>query len=296
MYEHSRLIPVCVSPRLLDGKGKVQFRTFVVQFSLNFNTTGGKYSELHHIEEVITNMLNNSLSTLPGYYTSNVKASRQAGPIQVSVLSIFSLASNITRYEVVNTIQGHIRACKAPPETCQIISNLTLLYRGGGLCTHKDPECDKETSVCRDLDGLAVCQCKPGYFKYNKLDHSCRACEDGYKLENNTCVRKNKNDISKLIFKSGDFQMSPYAEYPKTPQAQDWGRETIEMQENGSTKNLLQMTDVYYMPTNVRNPELERNGVYPPYTGLPGSRHSCIYPGQYNPSFISDDSRRRDYF
>lgn len=58
--------------------------------------------------------------------------------------------------------------------------------------------------------------------------------------------RKNKNDISKLIFKSGDFQMSPYAEYPKNPRAQEWGRETIEMQENGSTKNLLQMTDVYY--------------------------------------------------
>lgn len=40
--------------------------------------------------------------------------------------------------------------------------------------------------------------------------------------------------------------MSPYAEYPKNPRAQEWGRETIEMQENGSTKNLLQMTDVYY--------------------------------------------------
>ena len=26
----------------------------------------------------------------------------------------------------------------------------------------------------------------------------------------------------------------------------EWGRETIEMQENGSTKNLLQMTDIYY--------------------------------------------------
>ncbi|MEE6523686.1 hypothetical protein FKM82_022696 [Ascaphus truei] len=60
------------------------------------------------------------------------------------------------------------------------------------------------------------------------------------------CCRKNKNDISKLIFKSGDFQMSPYAEYPKTPRSSDWGRETMEMQENGSTKNLLQMTDVYY--------------------------------------------------
>ncbi|XP_009325443.1 PREDICTED: protein HEG homolog 1-like [Pygoscelis adeliae] len=49
-------------------------------------------------------------------------------------------------------------------------------------------------------------------------------------------------------------------------------------------------------PTGLRNPELERNGLYPPYTGLPGSRHSCIYPGQYNPSFISDETRRRDYF
>ena len=58
--------------------------------------------------------------------------------------------------------------------------------------------------------------------------------------------RKNKNDISKLIFKSGDFQMSPYAEYPKNPRSQEWGREAIEMHENGSTKNLLQMTDVYY--------------------------------------------------
>lgn len=48
------------------------------------------------------------------------------------------------------------------------------LFLVGGLCKHKDPECDKETSVCADLDGIAVCQCKPGYFKYNKLDHSCR--------------------------------------------------------------------------------------------------------------------------
>ncbi|XP_034985276.1 protein HEG homolog 1 isoform X2 [Zootoca vivipara] len=315
-------------------KGKCNLvRTFVGQF----NTTGGQYSEFQ-VEEAIMNMLNNSLSTLPGYYTSTVKASRQTGIMQVSVLSTFSLVSNVTLFEVASTVRSHIRACKAPTQTCQFISKLTLLHRVGGLCKHKDPECDKETSVCVDLDGIAVCKCQAGYFKYNKLDHSCRACEDGYKLVNDTCVscpfglggfncgnpyqlitiviaaaggglllimaialivtccQKNKNDISKLIFKSGDFQMSPYAEYPKNPRAQDWGRETIEMQENGSTKNLLQMTDVYYMTTNPRNPELERNGLYPPYTGLPGSRHSCIYPGQYNPSFVSDDSRRRDYF
>ncbi|XP_015724199.1 protein HEG homolog 1 isoform X2 [Coturnix japonica] len=320
-------------------KGKCNLvRIFIGQVPLKLNITHGKYADLLQVEREILAMLNASLSSLPGYYHSTVKATREANVVHVSVQSTFSLASNVTFYDVVGTVKSYIRACKSPPDPCQFISGLKPLHRVGSLCKQKDPECDKETSECTDFDGVALCQCKSGYFKYNKMDHSCRACEDGYKLENETCVscpfglggfncgnpyqlitvviaaaggglllimgialivtccRKNKNDISKLIFKSGDFQMSPYAEYPKNPRAQEWGRETIEMQENGSTKNLLQMTDVYYSPTGLRNPELERNGLYPPYTGLPGSRHSCIYPGQYNPSFISDEARRRDYF
>ncbi|XP_010120484.1 PREDICTED: protein HEG homolog 1 [Chlamydotis macqueenii] len=349
-------------------KGKCNLgtvRIFIGQVPLKLNITHGKYAELLHVEGEILAMylgwlqfipslfgvgdlemppkeggsgLDASLSGLPGYHHSTVKASREANFVHVSVQSTFSLASNVTFYDIVSSVKSYIRACKSPTEACQFISSLKLLHRVGSLCKQKDPECDKETSECTDFDGIALCQCKSGYFKYNKMDHSCRACEDGYKLENETCVscpfglggfncgnpyqlitvviaaaggglllimgialivtccRKNKNDISKLIFKSGDFQMSPYAEHPKNPRAQEWGRETIEMQENGSTKNLLQMTDVYYSPTGLRNPELERNGLYPPYTGLPGSRHSCIYPGQYNPSFISDETRRRDYF
>ncbi|XP_037253449.1 protein HEG homolog 1 isoform X1 [Falco rusticolus] len=320
-------------------KGKCNLvRIFIGQVPLKLNITHGKYTELPHIEGEILAMLNASLSGLPGYHHSTVKVTRETNFVHVSVQSTFSLASNVTFYDVVSSVKSYIRACKSPTEACQFISSLKPLHRVGSLCKQKDPECDKETSECTDFDGVALCQCKSGYFKYNKMDHSCRACEDGYKLENETCVscpfglggfncgnpyqlitvviaaaggglllimgialivtccRKNKNDISKLIFKSGDFQMSPYAEYPKNPRTQEWGRETIEMQENGSTKNLLQMTDVYYSPTGLRNPELERNGLYPPYTGLPGSRHSCIYPGQYNPSFISDETRRRDYF
>ncbi|NWW86027.1 HEG1 protein, partial [Rhynochetos jubatus] len=320
-------------------KGKCNLvRIFIGQVPLKLNVTHGKYADLLHVEGEILGMLDASLSGLPGYRHSTVRVAREANSVHVSVQSTFSLASNVTFYDVVSSVKSYIRACKSPTETCQFISSLKPLHRAGSLCRQKDPECDKETSECTDFDGVALCQCKSGYFKYNKMDHSCRACEDGYKLENETCVscpfglggfncgnpyqlitvviaaaggglllimgialivtccRKNKNDISKLIFKSGDFQMSPYAEYPKNPRAQEWGRETIEMQENGSTKNLLQMTDVYYSPTGLRNPELERNGLYPPYTGLPGSRHSCIYPGQYNPSFISDETRRRDYF
>lgn len=49
-----------------------------------------------------------------------------------------------------------------------------LFPTAGSLCRQKDPECDKETSECTDFDGVALCQCKSGYFKYNKMDHSCR--------------------------------------------------------------------------------------------------------------------------
>ncbi|KFP55289.1 Protein HEG 1, partial [Cathartes aura] len=133
-------------------------------------------------------LLNASLSVLPGYHHSTVKATREANFVHVSVQSTFSLASNVTFYDIVSSVKSYIRACKSPTEACQFISSLKPLHRVGSLCKQKDPECDKETSECTDFDGVALCQCKSGYFKYNKMDHSCRACEDGYKLENETCV------------------------------------------------------------------------------------------------------------
>ncbi|XP_036889603.1 protein HEG homolog 1 isoform X2 [Sturnira hondurensis] len=316
-------------------------RTFVTEFKLKKvfpNTTVEKHSDLREVENEITKTLNMCFSTLPGYTRSTAHASREASAVVMSLQTTFSLASNVTLFDLADGMQKCVNSCRSSAEVCQLLGSQRRIFRAGSLCKRKTPECDKETSICTDLDGVALCQCKSGYFQFNKMDHSCRACEDGYRLENETCMscpfglgglncgnpyqlitvviaaaggglllilgmalivtccRKNKNDISKLIFKSGDFQMSPYAEYPKNPRSQEWGREAIEMHENGSTKNLLQMTDVYYSPTSVRNPELERNGLYPAYTGLPGSRHSCIFPGQYNPSFISDESRRRDYF
>lgn len=316
-------------------------RTFVTEFKLKktfLNTTVDNHSSTHEVENEITHTLNLCFSSLPGYIRSTVAVSREPSTEVISLQSTFALASNVTLFDLADGIQKYVNSCRSSAEVCQLLGSQRRIFRAGNLCKRKSPECDRETSVCTDLDGIALCQCKSGYFQFNKMDHSCRACEDGYRLENETCMscpfglgglncgnpyqlitvviaaaggglllilgialivtccRKSKNDISKLIFKSGDFQMSPYAEYPKNPRSQEWGREAIEMHENGSTKNLLQMTDVYYSPTNVRNPELERNGLYPAYTGLPGSRHSCIFPGQYNPSFISDESRRRDYF
>ncbi|XP_009703544.1 PREDICTED: protein HEG homolog 1-like, partial [Cariama cristata] len=156
-------------------KGKCNLvRIFIGQVPLKVNITHGKYTELLHIEGEILAMLDASLSGLPGYHHSTVKATREANVVHVSVQSTFSLASNVTFYDVVSSVKSYIRACKSPTEACQFISSLKPLHRVGSLCKQKDPECDKETSECTDFDGVALCQCKSGYFKYNKMDHSCR--------------------------------------------------------------------------------------------------------------------------
>ncbi|XP_072435673.1 protein HEG isoform X2 [Chiloscyllium punctatum] len=293
-------------------------------------------SRIQDIESEILKMVNASLYSLNGYYTS-VIADLSETEDSVSVLNMFVLPANVTGREVLSSVQNYIERCRSKTGSCQFVMNYQLSYKAEKLCSLKVPECDNATAECFDHDGIADCQCKDGYFKYNTMDPSCRACDDGYKRENGTCApcmfgfggfncknpyklitvviaaaggglllilgialtitccRRDKNDISKLIFKSADFQRSPYAEFPKNPRISvEWGRETIEMQENGSTKNLLQMTDVYYS-SGLRGSEVERNGLHP-YSGLPGSRYSCIYTGQYNPSFSSEESRRRDYF
>ncbi|NXY86825.1 HEG1 protein, partial [Alcedo cyanopectus] len=156
-------------------KGKCNLvRIFMGQVPLRLNVTHGKYAELLQVEGEILAMLNSSLSGLPGYHHSTVKATREANFVHVSVQSTFSLASNVTFYDVVSSVKSYIRACKAPTETCQFISSLKPLHRVGSLCKQKAPECDQETSECTDFDGIALCQCKSGYFKYNKMDHSCR--------------------------------------------------------------------------------------------------------------------------
>jgi len=50
--------------------------------------------------------------------------------VHVSVQSTFSLASNVTFYDIVGSVQSYIRACKSPPDPCHFISSLKPLHRG----------------------------------------------------------------------------------------------------------------------------------------------------------------------
>ncbi|XP_051762024.1 protein HEG [Ctenopharyngodon idella] len=320
---------------LEDGRSCTQVKTFLGTFTVN-NSMHLRSSGLHELHREILQLLNASLSNFHGYRRStlgkrdgegvqisavnmfslstNVTSTDIYNSIQMSLSNCSRTYSHCTiklqhqlSYQVESLCSAQKTKCDSQYSECNDTSGIPYCQCHPGYFK-KNPG----DMTCRDCgDGLKLVngncvECMFGFGGFN--------CNNFYKLIAVvvspaggaillivvialivTCCKKDKNDINKIIFKSGDLQMSPYAEFPKSNRvSMEWGRETIEMQENGSTKNLLQMTDIYYSPA-LRNSDLERNGLYP-FSGLPGSRHSCIYPAQWNPSFISDDSRRRDYF
>uniref|UniRef100_A0A8C8FZI0 EGF-like domain-containing protein n=1 Tax=Oncorhynchus tshawytscha TaxID=74940 RepID=A0A8C8FZI0_ONCTS len=310
-------------------------KTFLGTFSFNVPLLS-RSATLHEIQREINQLLNASLSILRGYRRSSLSKKGEDGVriSAVNMFSISTDVTSSEVYHIIqmslnncNSTAGHCRVvvthqlsyhveslCLAQNIQCHPEHSFCTDSNGTAYCQCQpgyfklNPE-DQSCIECGDglkrVNGTCV-RCTFGFGGFN--------CGNFYKLIAVvvspagggllliliialivTWCKKDKNDINKIIFKSGDFQMSPYPEFPKINRvSMEWGRETIELQQNGSTKNLLQMTDIYYSPA-LRNSDLEHNGLYP-FSGLPGSRHSCIYPAQWNPSFISDDSRRRDYF
>lgn len=315
---------------LEDGRTCTRAKTFLGIFN------GNKLPHNPDIQREIIKLLNVSLSLLRGYRCSTLTKKEEDGvrilavnmfSISADVMtaevnnsiqtSLSNCNSSLAHCHVVLQYKLTYRVeslCVAQKTHCDTERSSCTDSSGTAYC-----QC-REGYYKHNPDDLSCLECGDGYKLENGTCVPCMFgfggfnCGNFYKLIAVvvspaggalllilivalivTCCKKDKNDINKIIFKSGDLQMSPYADFPKNNRiSMEWGRETIEMQENGSTKNLLQMTDIYYSPA-LRNSDLERNGLYP-FPGLPGSRHSCIYPAQWNPSFISDDSRRRDYF
>ncbi|GAA6230156.1 protein HEG homolog 1 [Lates japonicus] len=295
-----------------------------------------KSSTMHEIQREIIQLLNASLSAFQGYSRSTLSKKEEDGVhiLAINMFSIStdvtSTEVNNSIQMSLKNCSSSLAHCRMALQHQLTYHAESLCVAQKTQCDAERSTCTDSsgTAYCQCLQGyykhnpddLSCLECGDGYKLENGTCVPCMFgfggfnCGNFYKLIAVvvspagggllliliialivTCCKKDKNDINKIIFKSGDLQMSPYADFPKNNRiSMEWGRETIEMQENGSTKNLLQMTDIYYSPA-LRNSDLERNGLYP-FTGLPGSRHSCIYPAQWNPSFISDDSRRRDYF
>uniref|UniRef100_A0A8C5PLY8 EGF-like domain-containing protein n=1 Tax=Leptobrachium leishanense TaxID=445787 RepID=A0A8C5PLY8_9ANUR len=177
------------------GAGCILARTFLGLVNVPrgvLSGSGRKYNSLRELEEEILSILNSSFASIDGYYQTTVTNSSRTNQITVSVQSLFSLESNVTAHDLTSGLQSFIQSCNSLPETspgCHLALHPQLYYFSVSLCNVRSPGCDKDTAECSDLTGVPICQCKPGYFKYSRMDHSCRACDDGFKREQGTCVR-----------------------------------------------------------------------------------------------------------
>ncbi|XP_031415685.1 protein HEG isoform X2 [Clupea harengus] len=321
---------------LENGRECTDVKTFLGSFSVNSTHSNSLHEiegEIKHLLNVSLSLLRGYIRSTC-YRSGNLRNGSEEWSIKA--VNMFSISADVNGTVVHNSIQLALRNCSRSPAHCRVhkykfsyhVESLCKVQSHRCDTERSDCRDDSGSPYCECREGYykhhdqdkTCLACGDGYQLKNGVCVNCTFgfggfnCTNFYKLIAIvvspavggllliltialivTCCKKDKNDINKIIFKSGDLQMSPYADFPKSNRvSMEWGRETIEMQENGSTKNLLQMTDIYYSPA-LRNADLERNGLYP-FSGLPGSRHSCIYPAQWNPSFICDDSRRRDYF
>ncbi|XP_023806488.1 protein HEG homolog 1 [Oryzias latipes] len=321
---------------LEDGRSCTRAKTFLGTFSFDRYDPSIRSIAVHDLQREIIQLLNVSLSVLRGYSRSTLSKREQGGMqiLAVNMFSLSTDVTTTEVFNSIqmslNNCSSSLTHCRMLLQHRLSYRTESLCQAQRTRCDPERTVCSDSsgTASCQCLQGyykhnsddLSCLECGDGYRLENGTCVPCMFgfggfnCGNFYKLIAVvvspaggalllilvialivTCCKRDKNDINKIIFRSGDMQMSPYADFQKNSRiSMEWGRETIEMQENGSTKNLLQMTDIYYSPA-LRNSDLEKNGLYP-FTGLPGSRHSCIYPAQWNPSFTSDDSRRRDYF
>uniref|UniRef100_A0A6I8P085 EGF-like domain-containing protein n=1 Tax=Ornithorhynchus anatinus TaxID=9258 RepID=A0A6I8P085_ORNAN len=157
----------------------------------------GAPSGLRRLEEEVRTLLMDLLTPMPGFASCTVRVTREPGGMNVVwVQASFSLASSVTVFKLAELMRAAAASscqpsapARAPDHYCHRLSLLGQIFQPGSLCRSKSPACDRETAACSDVDGLPLCRCRDGYFQISEMDHSCRACEDGFRLENQTCVR-----------------------------------------------------------------------------------------------------------
>ncbi|XP_032821602.1 protein HEG homolog 1-like isoform X1 [Petromyzon marinus] len=284
------------------------------------------------LQDNITRVMNETFKGKNLSYQGTTVLSVTNGSVVVSVLHLFASSSAATNRSVNDAIHNYTGSC-TNTSACEFARGTNFSYSEGDVCSLA--VCDERSSRCVHVDGDVSCVCRAGFFKHSAMDHVCRACENGYKLHNNACVkcpfgyyghqceeryllvavilaamgggllvnlaialsitcyRKRRLEAQRARYKDEGFQLSPYAELPRIPRAQTaWGRETYEMQDSGSTRNLLHPDESYIAPAYQSSVKMGESGQ--PYSVLPPGQY--MYGGQHNPSYVHDDTRRRDYF
>ncbi|XP_032891180.1 protein HEG-like [Amblyraja radiata] len=106
----------------------------------------------------------------------------EKGSVKAFVDNIFSTSSNATEASVIQNIKAGIRNCS----NCSLVTTSDS-YAPETLCNLNF--CDINTSKCKANNGIGMCSCLPGYYKFVNTDRSCKACPSGFKVQNGACVK-----------------------------------------------------------------------------------------------------------
>ncbi|GCB68531.1 hypothetical protein scyTo_0000898 [Scyliorhinus torazame] len=115
-------------------------------------------------------------------YFKSVVRKFTKGSVNAFVDNVFAVSSTATKESVSTTIRNGIERCTS----CDLVSRADT-FNVGSICSLNP--CDNSTSQCKANNGIATCNCMPGYFKFLPSDRSCKACLSGFKFENGTCVK-----------------------------------------------------------------------------------------------------------
>uniref|UniRef100_UPI00398E5BF9 protein HEG n=1 Tax=Pristiophorus japonicus TaxID=55135 RepID=UPI00398E5BF9 len=165
----------CVPVRSFPGV--LHLKNVIFMYGMNEINSQVFFDTANEIEKEVKGFFKNDR-----FHYQSVVRKLEKGSVNAFIDNIFALSSNATEESVIASIKNGIKNC----DTCKLVSDLDS-YHGESLCSPN--YCDMSTSRCKANNGIATCNCLPGYYKFAASDRSCKACPTGFKLENGACVK-----------------------------------------------------------------------------------------------------------
>ncbi|XP_043922261.1 protein HEG-like [Protopterus annectens] len=171
--------------------GCIPARTFLGQLFLPAMSFKEKMSvqsskEFRDVQVVLENIFKAALNSTNGYL-STIITDLKSGSKKVTVLTYYSLSSNVTKDNTWSVVKDFIQGCENVSTGCEILRINGTDYQSDNIC--ESDVCDASTTSCVFHDGIVECVCLSGYLKYSEMDRSCKACESGFQLKDGLCLR-----------------------------------------------------------------------------------------------------------
>ncbi|XP_075436575.1 uncharacterized protein LOC142473266 isoform X2 [Ascaphus truei] len=138
------------------------------------------------LSEKVGTVFQSVLGNIDGYLSTSVPE-QNPGEESVVILHYFSALYPVTAQHLQDALMLQHLLCTRGGPRCVTAAFIGDSYQSLSLCNFE--MCDSSSSACLCQDGLVTCDCRPGYYKLHADDRSCRACDTGFQLKENRCLR-----------------------------------------------------------------------------------------------------------